>query len=90
MDFEDFMKTWSKENDVKPDLVSLISNKKFYDHLYKVVEKVNVELSLIEKVRKFIIAKEPFTIENKMMTPTLKIRRFQVIEKYGDELSSLY
>ncbi len=87
---EDFMKTWSKENDVKPDLVSLISNKKFYDHFYKVVEKVNVELSLIEKVRKFIIAKEPFTIENKMMTPTLKIRRFQVIEKYGDELSSLY
>ena len=87
---EDFMKTWSKENDVKPDLVSLISNKKFYDHLYKVVEKVNVELSLIEKVRKFIIAKEPFTIENKMMTPTLKIRRFQVIEKYGDELNSLY
>ena len=87
---EDFVKTWSKENDVKPDLVSLISNNKFYNHLHRIVENVNVDLSLIEKVRKFIIAKEPFTIENKMMTPTLKIRRFQVIEKYGDELDSLY
>ena len=56
----------------------------------EVVNRVNKNLSAIEKVRKFIIAKEPFTIENKMMTPTLKIRRFQVIEKYGDELSSLY
>ena len=45
---------------------------------------------MIEKVRKFLIIDHEFTIENEMMTPTLKVRRFVVKEKYGKQLEELY
>ena len=87
---QDFIKKWANENSEDDNLIKISSNKDFHNSLSKIVEKVNINLSIIEKIRKFIIAKEPFTIENGMMTPTLKIRRFQVIGKYGDDLESLY
>ena len=87
---EDFIKKWCKENNKSESLIELSTDKNFHNKISKVIDKVNENLSLIEKVRKFIIAKEPFTVENEMMTPTLKIRRFQVIGKYGDDLEGLY
>tara|TARA_Y100001970_G_C14046994_1_gene756855 strand:- start:28 stop:1065 length:1038 start_codon:yes stop_codon:yes gene_type:complete len=71
-------------------LKELSSDNDFHNNLSKIIDEVNNNLSLIEKVRKFIIAEEPFTVENEMMTPTLKIRRFQVIDKYQKDLDSLY
>ena len=47
-------------------------------------------LSKIEKIKKFIIIKEQFTIENGMMTPTLKLKRYKIIKKYKIELEKLY
>ena len=87
---EEFIKEWSEKNNIKKSLIELSSNNDFQSSMSKIIEKINNNLSLIEKVRKFIIAKEPFTVENEMMTPTLKIRRFQVIGKYGDDLEGLY
>ena len=87
---EEFISRWARENKVDNNLYDLSSNKTFHKTLTNVVEKVNNNLSITEKVRKFIIAKEAFTIENEMMTPTLKIRRFKVLSNYGDELESLY
>lgn len=54
------------------------------------VERVNAELSPIEKIRRFTLAPEPFTVENGMMTPTLKIRRHTIRDKYGAVLEGLY
>ena len=51
---------------------------------------VNEELSVIERVRRFIPAVEGFTIENEMMTPSLKIRRHIIKDRYGDALEALY
>ena len=53
-------------------------------------ERVNNKLSQIEQVRKFLLADEEFTVENDMMTPTLKVRRFKVKEKYQIKLEALY
>jgi long-chain acyl-CoA synthetase len=47
-------------------------------------------MSNIEKVRRFIIASEPFTIDNALMTPSMKIRRHKIIEIYGERLIGLY
>ena len=58
--------------------------------LAAVVSRVNADLSNIEKVRKFIIADEPFSIDNAQMTPTLKIRRHKLKEVYGERLEALY
>ena len=80
--------------DKKNYLVALIvvakelENKK--DKVQFFVDKVNSELSIIEKIKKFIIIDTPFTVENEMLTPTMKIRRHQVKKIFGDQLEKLY
>jgi len=54
------------------------------------LENLNKNLSLIEKVKKFKLIKEEFTIENGMLTPTLKLRRKKILEKYKQDLEKLY
>jgi long-chain acyl-CoA synthetase len=55
-----------------------------------IIDKVNNELSIIEKIKKFIIIDDAFTIENEMLTPTMKTRRHQVKKVFGDQLEKLY
>jgi long-chain acyl-CoA synthetase len=54
------------------------------------VDRVNAGLSVTEKVRRVMIADEPFTIENSSLTPSLKVRRHVLRERYGDRLDALY
>ena len=54
------------------------------------VDKVNADLSVIEKVRRFIIADEPFSVDNEMLTPSMKIRRHVIGAKYGEALDALF
>ena len=54
------------------------------------IENLNKSLSLIEKVKKFQLIKEEFTIENGMLTPTLKLKRKQILLKYKNDLEKLY
>jgi long-chain acyl-CoA synthetase len=81
--------------DNKPYLVSLIvltndhknvTNKTILEEIHK----INKRLSKIEKIKKFIVIKEQFTIENGMLTPTLKLKRYKIIIKYKNELEKLY
>jgi long-chain acyl-CoA synthetase len=58
--------------------------------LEKAVDRVNAELSVIEKVRRFILSDEAFTIENEQLTPSLKIRRHVISKVYGERLDALY
>ena len=58
--------------------------------LQRAVDRVNADLSVIEKVRRFILADEPFTIENEQMTPSMKIRRHVISKVYGERLDALY
>ena len=78
--------------DKKTYLVALIvsesnENKKEIE-IY--LEDLNKTLSLVEKVKKFKLIKEEFTIENGMLTPTLKLKRKKILEKYKDDLEKLY
>lgn len=54
------------------------------------VERVNRDLSVIERVRKFILADEAFTIENEQLTPSMKIRRHVLKAVYAERLDELY
>jgi long-chain acyl-CoA synthetase len=58
--------------------------------LARALERANVRLSALERVRAFIVAPEPFTIANTMLTPTLKIRRHRIREVHRDALEALY
>ncbi|WP_343344410.1 AMP-dependent synthetase/ligase [Sphingomicrobium sp. XHP0239] len=54
------------------------------------VDRVNNDLSVIEKVRRFVIADEPFTVDNEMLTPKQSIRRHKIKAVYDERLSKLY
>ena len=84
----DWMGAWAREN-VK-DAGLLADDGDFLAALGAVVGRVNDGLSVIERVRRFIVADASFTIENGLMTPTLKLRRFRIAEIYGDRLEALY
>jgi long-chain acyl-CoA synthetase len=51
---------------------------------------VNKDLSVTERIRRFVLADEPFTIENEQLTPSLKIRRHVIRKVYGERLDALY
>ena len=83
--------------DRKPYLVALLVPEAEYadradlqQRLSKAVDKVNADLSVIERIRRFIIADEPFTTDNEMLTPSLKIRRHVIKKVYGEKLDALY
>ena len=54
------------------------------------LENLNKKLSLVEKIKKFKLINEEFTIENRMLTPTLKLKRKKILEKYKESLEKLY
>ena len=80
--------------DNKPYLVALIvlnkelKNKK--EELEKEIENINKNLSKVEKIKKYFVIEDSFTIENGMMTPTLKLKRFKIINKYKNNFENLY
>jgi len=81
--------------DNKPYLVCLIVLSSEYKNLKneeieKEIEKINKNLSKIEKIKKYFIIKNQFTIENNMMTPTLKLKRYKIIKTYQNELEKLF
>ncbi|TVR81033.1 MAG: long-chain fatty acid--CoA ligase [Rhodospirillales bacterium] len=86
----DWMSAWARDADKPADLGTLAGDTAFRQALAAAVNRVNANLSAIEKVRHFTIAKEPFGIDNNQLTPTLKIRRHAIRERYGAELDALY
>ena len=81
--------------DNKPFLVTLIvlsNDKKNINNkiINNEIEKMNNELTRIEKIKKFIVIDKQFTIENGFMTPTLKLKRYKIIQEYKYELENLY
>jgi long-chain acyl-CoA synthetase len=91
----DFIEQSLVYGDSKPYLVSLIvlSSEHKHDSKEKIqeeIKKINLNLTKIEKIKKFIIIKDQFSVENNMMTPTLKLKRYKIIEKYKVELEKLF
>ena len=72
------------------DLQKLAKEPEFHRAVMAAVDRVNAKLAVVEKVRRVIIADEPFTTDNQQMTPSLKIRRHVLKQVYGERLDRLY
>ena len=86
----DWALEWARANDEKFDFKALQDLPAFRAAIRSAIDRVNADLSVIEKVRQFAFADEPFTIENEEMTPSLKIRRHKLKARYGERLDRLY
>ncbi|MEJ2410910.1 MAG: AMP-binding protein, partial [Novosphingobium sp.] len=86
----DWALQWAQENDETFDFKALQTIPAFRSAIRTAIDRVNAELSVIEKVRRFTFADEPVSIENAEMTPSLKIRRHKLRERYGTRVDALY
>ena len=81
---------WAKANIEPFDMAELQQLPAFRSAIRAAIDRVNEDLSVTEKVRQFAFADEPFSVGNGMMTPSMKIRRGPIRERYGDRLAALY
>ena len=81
---------WAKNNNKENSLSTLVKDEDYNKTIKEIISKVNNNLSVIEQVRKFILIDHEFTIENNMMTPTMKVKRYKVKSVFGDQLENLY
>ena len=81
---------WAQANGEPFDMAALQQLPAFRAAMRQAIDRVNHELSVVEKVRQFAFADEGFTIDNHMLTPSMKIRRGPIRETYQARLDALY
>ena len=88
----EFIKQSFVYGDKKNYLVAIIVCDKAIkeERIKLIIENINKSLTLIEKIKKFIVINEEFAIENGMLTPTLKLKRKEIIKNYKQQLEKLY
>ncbi len=81
---------FARDQGLPADLHKLRDEPEFVRAMQSAVDRVNQRLSVTEKVRRVIIADEPFSTDNQQLTPSLKIRRHVLRQVYGERLDRLY
>ena len=81
---------WATANGKKFDLKELQELPEFKKAVRAAVDRTNKDLSVIEKVRKFEFSDEAFAIENEEMTPSMKIRRHKIRDRYQERIDAMY
>ena len=88
---QDFVKDWARANKKeKRGLGDAAGDSDFHALVGEAVARVNKDLAQAERVRRFIVLGEAFSVENGMMTPSLKIRRHIIRDTFGQDLEALY
>lgn len=86
----EFAKEWTAKNGGDADLAALAESTEFHRAIGGAIDRVNANLSGIERIRRFALLPEGFTIDNAMLTPSLKIRRHKIRERWGEVIEKLY
>ncbi len=86
----EWLHEWADANGLPHDLSLLQEHPRFRSAIRDAVDRVNKNLSVIERVRNFDFADSAFTIDNEQMTPSMKIRRHVLKSVYADKIAGLY
>jgi len=89
-DIEQAMVYGDRKNYLVALIVATTENKENKEKINETIDKINKNLTLSEKIKKIYLIKENFTIENGLLTPTMKVKRNKVIAKYKNILEKLY
>jgi len=87
---DEWIRDWAKKNDKPNDYKVLKDDADFKNAIKDAISRVNSRLATVEKVKRFTLADDHFTVDNEQMTPTMKIRRHVINETYRDRLEGLY
>jgi long-chain acyl-CoA synthetase len=86
----DFARSYARQHRLAPDLSTLVDDPGFQKAIREAVARANQKLSVIERVRHYRLMAEPFTIENGLMTPTMKLKRQQIFQLHQGLIEGLY
>ena len=82
---------WAEENGLDASSsTAILSSPQMRELLTKELDKYSTDWKSYERIKKFVIADEEFTTANDMLTPTLKVKRRNVLARYGSDLDKLY
>jgi long-chain acyl-CoA synthetase len=84
----DALRTWAERQGIT--LGDLRTNKQVHDLIRSEIENLSKDIKGYERVQDFVLVIEDFTTDNGMLTPTLKVKRRVVLDRYGQELDALY
>ncbi len=87
---QEFLTAYAKVEGKRHDMAELAEDKDFQDVISAAMKRINNRLSPIERIRRFKIMHEPFTIENGLMTPTLKLKRQAICREHEQAIAELY
>lgn len=82
--------TWAQENGVSGSYAEIVSNPKTKEMVQGYIDEVNTQLPRWETVKRFEILPQDLTIESGELTPSLKVKRKVVEQKYTDVLDGFY
>lgn len=68
----------------------LLENERVRTKVQEELERLGAEFRAFDKVKKFALIADDFTVENEMLTPSLKLKRRNVLQKWGEKIEKLY
>jgi long-chain acyl-CoA synthetase len=83
-------RAWAKEHDVKDDLATLAANYELVAEVQRGIDVANEELARVEQVKRFVILPTDWEPGGEELTPTMKLKRKPIAEKYADQIETLY
>ena len=85
------LKNWCEKNGIPNNSIEEMTKHPKVIEFYKsIVEKYNPQFNHIEQVKKFELLNSEWTIDGGELTPTLKLKRKVITEKYGDAIERIY
>jgi long-chain acyl-CoA synthetase len=85
------LEEWAKENGITTrDKAELINHPKVQQKYQSIIDAVNPNFSHIEQIKKFKLLPNEWTTDTKELTPTMKIKRKIISEKYAREIADIY
>jgi long-chain acyl-CoA synthetase len=81
---------WARKHGADDDLASLSENEELLEEIQKGVDEANEDLARVEQVKKFKVLPEPWDPGGDELTPTMKLKRKPIAEKYDEEIEALY
>jgi long-chain acyl-CoA synthetase len=81
---------WAKEHDLPEDVAELASNEQVAEMVQQELDRANANYAKVEQVKKFKILERDLTIEEGELTPTLKVKRAVINERYAELFDRMY
>ena len=86
----DQVESWAREHGLQPDFDILRMDPRVHARLQEAIDAVNARHSRVERIKRFAVLDRDFTIEGGELTPTLKLKRSVIEERYRSILDGLY